>query len=100
MLDIQGDRIVGVSPDKLHPTNKGVQCIKGLNAHEPTYRDRLTKVLVRKDMSDPGRGKVSALMGNVRIIVPAGMAVEIAGTGRVELIPWPPARKRIDIGDA
>ena len=31
-------RIVGMVPDKLHPTNKGVQCIKGLNAHEPIYR--------------------------------------------------------------
>jgi anaerobic selenocysteine-containing dehydrogenase len=60
---VEGDRIVGVTPDKLHPTNKGVQCIKGLNAHEPTYRDRLDKVLIRKDMSDPGRGHVSQTKG-------------------------------------
>ena len=63
LIQVEGDRIVGVSPDKLHPTNKGVQCIKGLNAHEPTYRDRLTKVLVRKDMSDPATGHVSATKG-------------------------------------
>ena len=44
LIQVENDRIVGISPDKLHPTNKGVQCIKGLNAHEPTYRDRLTKV--------------------------------------------------------
>jgi len=63
LLQIEGRRIVGVSPDKLHPTNKGVQCIKGLNAQEPTYKDRLTKVLVRKDMSDPAKGHVSKTKG-------------------------------------
>ncbi len=63
LIQVEGDRIVGVTPDKLHPTNKGVQCIKGLNAHEPTYRDRLDKVLIRKDMSDPGRGHVSSTKG-------------------------------------
>jgi len=63
LIQVENDRIVGVSPDKLHPTNKGVQCIKGLNAHEPTYRDRLTKVLIRKDMSDPAKGHVSATKG-------------------------------------
>jgi len=63
LIQVENRRIVGVSPDKLHPTNKGVQCIKGLNAHEPTYKDRLTKVLVRKDMSDPATGHVSATKG-------------------------------------
>lgn len=63
LLQVENRRIVGVSPDKLHPTNKGVQCIKGLNAQEPTYKDRITKVLIRKDMSDPGKGHVSATKG-------------------------------------
>ena len=63
MISCEGDRIVGIVPDKLHPTNKGVQCIKGLNAHEPIYQDRLTHVLVRKDMSDPLTGHVSATKG-------------------------------------
>ncbi len=63
LISVEGDRIVGIVPDKLHPTNKGVQCIKGLNAHEPIYRDRLTHVLVRKDMSDPMTGHVSATKG-------------------------------------
>lgn len=57
-------KIIGVVPDKLHPTNKGVQCIKGLNADEPTYVDRLTKVLIRKDMSDPVTGYVSKSKGS------------------------------------
>jgi anaerobic selenocysteine-containing dehydrogenase len=63
LISVEGDRIVGIVPDKLHPTNKGVQCIKGLNAHEPIYRDRLTDVLVRKDMSDPITDHVSATKG-------------------------------------
>ncbi len=42
---------------------RGIQCIKGLNAHEPIYVDRLEKVLVRKDMSDPLRGYVSKTKG-------------------------------------
>jgi anaerobic selenocysteine-containing dehydrogenase len=63
LISIEDDRIVGIIPDKLHPTNKGVQCIKGLNAHEPIYRDRIEHVLVRKDMSDPITGHVSATKG-------------------------------------
>ncbi len=63
LITCEGDRITGIIPDKLHPTNKGVQCIKGLNAHEPIYQDRLTHVLVRKDMSDPTTGHVSATKG-------------------------------------
>jgi len=57
-------RILGCVPDKQHPTNKGVQCIKGLNADEPVYIDRLTKVLVRKDMSDPMTGHISKTKGS------------------------------------
>ncbi len=63
LITCEGDRIVGIVPDKLHPTNKGVQCIKGLNAHEPIYQDRLTRVLVRKDMTDPLTGHISATKG-------------------------------------
>ena len=63
LISVEDDRIVGMIPDKRHPTNVGVQCIKGLNAHEPIYRDRLTHVLVRKDMSDPLTGHVSATKG-------------------------------------
>jgi anaerobic selenocysteine-containing dehydrogenase len=63
LIQVQQGRIVGMVPDKKHPTNRGIQCIKGLNAHEPIYRDRLTKVLVRKDMSDPLKGHVSSTKG-------------------------------------
>jgi len=63
LIKVQDGKVVGMVPDKKHPTNRGIQCIKGLNAHEPIYRDRLTKVLVRKDMSDPLTGHVSATKG-------------------------------------
>jgi len=63
LIKVQEGKVVGMVPDKKHPTNRGIQCIKGLNAHEPIYRDRMTTVLVRKDMSDPLRGHVSATKG-------------------------------------
>jgi len=63
LIKTERGKVVGMVPDKKHPTNRGIQCIKGLNAHEPIYRDRLTKVLVRKDMSDPLRGHVSSTKG-------------------------------------
>jgi anaerobic selenocysteine-containing dehydrogenase len=63
LIKVEGGRVVGMVPDKKHPSNRGIQCIKGLNAHEPIYKDRLTHVLVRKDMSDPLRAHVSATKG-------------------------------------
>ncbi len=63
LIKVQDGRVAGMVPDKKHPTNRGIQCIKGLNAHEPIYRDRLSQVLVRKDLSDPLRGHVSATKG-------------------------------------
>ncbi len=63
LIKVEGGKVVGMVPDKKHPTNRGIQCIKGLNAHEPIYIDRLEKVLIRRDMSDPLRGHVSATKG-------------------------------------
>ncbi len=63
VIQVEKGRIVGMVPDKESPVNKGVQCIKGLTAWEPTYEDRLTACLVRKDMSDPITGHVSATKG-------------------------------------
>ncbi len=62
ILHIEDGRIVGVAPDPKHPTNKGLQCIKGLTANEPIYVDRLTDVLVREDVwaewRKPGHGNL------------------------------------------
>ena len=63
---IQADegKIVGMVPDQLSPVNRGVQCVKGLAAWEPTYVDRLTACLIRKDMTDPITGHVSKTKGS------------------------------------
>ena len=63
IVQAQAGKIVGMVPDQQSPVNRGVQCIKGLTAWEPTYQDRLTSCLVRKDMSDPLTDHVSATKG-------------------------------------
>ncbi|MFQ5763325.1 MAG: molybdopterin oxidoreductase family protein [Rhodospirillales bacterium] len=62
-LVVQGGRIVAAVPDKDSTVNLGMQCIKGLTAAEAIYVDRFTKVLVRKDMSNPLTGHVSKTKG-------------------------------------
>jgi ferredoxin-nitrate reductase len=64
IIKTQNGRITNIVPDKDHPTNKGLQCIKGLTSAEAIYVDRLTKPLIRKDMSDPTRGYVSKTKGS------------------------------------
>ncbi len=66
ILQVKKGKIVGVIPDKDHPTNKGLQCIKGLASAEAIYVDRLTKPLIRKDMSDPLKGHVSKTKGSFK----------------------------------
>jgi len=63
LIQTEKGKIVGMVPDPKHPTNLGLQCIKGLSSNEAIYVDRLTKVLVRKDMCDPVKGHVSATKG-------------------------------------
>ena len=63
LIQTENGRIVGMKPDPLHPTNKGLQCIKGLTSAEAIYVDRLTKPLVRKDMTDILTGNVSQTKG-------------------------------------
>ncbi len=62
-LVVRDGRIVASVPDKDSPVNLGMQCIKGLTAAEALYVDRLDKVLVRKDMTNPMTGHVSATKG-------------------------------------
>ncbi len=64
IIQTENGKITNVIPDKHHPTNKGLQCIKGLTSAEAIYVNRLTKPLIRKDMSDPLRGHVSATKGS------------------------------------
>ena len=60
---VEKGKIVASVPDKDSPVNLGLQCIKGLTAAESLYVDRLDKVLIRKDMSNPLTGHVSKTKG-------------------------------------
>ena len=51
VIQTENGKIVSMRPDKDHPTNYGLQCIKGLTAAEPIYVDRLEgDSYVRKDV--------------------------------------------------
>ncbi|HEC20281.1 MAG TPA: twin-arginine translocation signal domain-containing protein [Gammaproteobacteria bacterium] len=63
VIQVENGKIVSMRPDKDHPTNKGLQCIKGLTAAEPIYVDRLQgDSYVRKDVweewNKPGHGNL------------------------------------------
>jgi len=64
IIQTQNGKITNVIPDKDHPTNKGLQCIKGLTSAEAIYVNRLDKPLIRKDMSNPLTGYVSKTKGS------------------------------------
>ena len=55
IIQAENGKIVSMRPDKDHPTNYGLQCIKGLTAAEPMYVDRMEgDAYVRKDVWLPG----------------------------------------------
>ena len=61
IIQVEKGKIVSMRPDKDHPTNFGLQCIKGLTAAEPMYVDRMEgDSYVRKDVwaewNKPGHG--------------------------------------------
>jgi len=61
VIQVEDGKIVSMRPDKDHPTNYGLQCIKGLTAAEPIYVDRMEgDSYVRKDVweewNKPGHG--------------------------------------------
>ncbi|MBT4044574.1 MAG: molybdopterin-dependent oxidoreductase [Rhodospirillaceae bacterium] len=61
IIQVEKGKIVSMRPDKDHPTNYGLQCIKGLTAAEPMYVDRMEgDSYVRKDVwaewNKPGHG--------------------------------------------
>ena len=64
LIQTEKGKIVGMVPDSKHPTNQGLQCIKGLTSAEAIYVDRLTKPLIRKDMTNPLTGHESATKGS------------------------------------
>ncbi len=63
IIQAENGKIVSMRPDKDHPTNYGLQCIKGLTAAEPMYVDRMEgDPYVRKDVweewSKPDHGDI------------------------------------------
>jgi len=63
LIQVEKGKIVSMRPDPKHPTNRGLQCIKGLTAAEPLYTDRLEgDSYVRKDVwkewNKPGHGNL------------------------------------------
>ncbi len=63
VIQTENGKIVSMQPDRDHPTNKGLQCIKGLTAAEPIYVDRMEgDCYVRKDVwaewNKPGHGDI------------------------------------------
>ncbi|MCP4503270.1 MAG: molybdopterin-dependent oxidoreductase [Deltaproteobacteria bacterium] len=63
LIQTEKGKIVGMKADPDHPTNKGLQCIKGLASAEAIYIDRLTKPLIRKDMTNILTGHESKTKG-------------------------------------
>ncbi len=63
LIQTEKGRIVGMKPDPKHPTNAGLQCIKGLTSAEAIYVDRLTVPLIRRDMTDIIKGHASKTKG-------------------------------------
>ncbi|MEZ4340444.1 MAG: molybdopterin-dependent oxidoreductase [Sandaracinaceae bacterium] len=65
LIQTENGRIVGMRPDPEHPTNRGLQCIKGLTSAEAIYVDRLTTPLIRRDMTNhlPGHEHESQTKG-------------------------------------
>ena len=63
VIQVENGKIVSMRPDKDHPTNYGLQCIKGLTAAEPIYVDSMEgDPYVRKDVwtewKKPGHGNL------------------------------------------
>ncbi|KKR78823.1 MAG: Formate dehydrogenase, alpha subunit [Candidatus Nomurabacteria bacterium GW2011_GWA2_40_9] len=49
-LDIEKDKVVGVTPSFNHPVSRGRLCVKGFNVHEFIHSDkRLKKPLIKKN---------------------------------------------------
>lgn len=72
-LHVEDGRIVGVSPSRSHPVNKGSLCVKGWNAHEfVAHPERLKYPLVKQDGEfrraswDEALNLVAARLGEIK----------------------------------
>lgn len=73
----------------------------GQQLRDLTYVDDVVDAFLRVGVSDVACGQVFNLGGQkpISLLALAELIVQLAGRGRVELIPWPEERKKIDIGN-
>jgi UDP-glucose 4-epimerase len=73
----------------------------GSQLRDLTYVDDVVDAFLRAGASDAVNGCVFNLGGSAPVSLGelAHLIVRVAGQGSVEFIPWPPDRKKIDIGD-
>ena len=73
----------------------------GRQLRDLCYVDDAVDAFLRVGANSAADGQIYNLGGRapIALIDLAQLIVQIAGRGRVELAPWPPERKRIDIGD-
>ncbi|MCC6167988.1 MAG: NAD-dependent epimerase/dehydratase family protein [Caldilineaceae bacterium] len=73
----------------------------GQQKRDLCFVDDVVDAFLRVGASDTANGEVYNLGGQapITLLELAHLIVEIAGQGRVGMIPWPEERKRIDIGD-
>jgi UDP-glucose 4-epimerase len=72
----------------------------GTQIREYNYVDDVVDACLRAGMSDAANGQVFNLGGeHLSLLDTTKLLIEVAGTGSYRLIPFPPERKAIDIGD-
>ncbi len=73
---------------------------EGTQIRDFNYVDDVVDAFVRAGASDEANGHVFNLGGEpVSHIDLTKLLIEVAGSGSYSLVPWPPERKKIDIGD-
>lgn len=72
----------------------------GSQIRDFTYVDDVVDALLRVGATDEANGQVFNLGGEpISHLDVTRLLIEVAGSGSYSLVPWPPDRKKIDIGD-
>ncbi|MDH7486177.1 MAG: NAD-dependent epimerase/dehydratase family protein [Anaerolineae bacterium] len=73
----------------------------GQQRRDLTFVEDVVDAFLRAGASEQAIGQVFNLGGlePIRLLDLAHLIVEVAGRGSVRLVPWPPQRQRIDVGD-
>lgn len=72
----------------------------GTQLRDLNFVDDVVDAFLRAAASERGNGEIYNLAGDDPIALKdlAALLVELAGAGATRLVPWPPEKKRIDIG--